>query len=181
MTNMTLTTERTDLLAMLADQRNLFRIAVSGISDDNARRRTTASELTLGGLLRHVSNCEKHWVRVIVERDETAEIDLAAIGDEYSMGADVTVEGLLSEWEAIVARTEAIIGSVPNLDDLVPLPTAPWSPEREWWTVRRIVLHIFREIAHHSGHADIIRESLDGANTTYKRAGIDSDDVAGWA
>ncbi|MFE3029860.1 mycothiol transferase, partial [Nocardia tengchongensis] len=54
--------------------------------------------------------------------------------------------------------------------DSVPTPTAPWAPERVWLSVRYILLHILREIAHHSGHADIIREALDGANTTYQRA-----------
>ncbi len=37
---------------------------------------------------------------------------------------------------------------------------------RQWWTARRLLLHVLRETSHHSGHADIIRESLDGANTT---------------
>jgi len=56
------------------------------------------------------------------------------------------------------------------MDALVPLPTAPRAPERQWWTVRHVLLHILRETAHHSGHADIIRESLDGGNTTRQMA-----------
>ncbi|MBM9467375.1 DUF664 domain-containing protein [Nakamurella sp. YIM 132084] len=46
------------------------------------------------------------------------------------------------------------------------MPTAPWAPERQWWSARHIVLHLLRDTAHHAGHADIIRESLDGGNTT---------------
>ncbi|MBJ8346023.1 DinB family protein [Antrihabitans sp. YC2-6] len=174
-------TEREDLITMLADQREQFRIAVSGLDETQARLRSTVSEFTLGGLLHHVSNCEKHWLEVVVERDENAEMDMSKAAEEYVIGDHQTVDGLLAEWDKIVARTEEVVRGVASLDDVVPLPTAPWAPEREWWTVRRILLHVFREIAHHSGHADIIRESIDGSNTTFKRAGIDPETAASWA
>lgn len=51
------------------------------------------------------------------------------------------------------------------------MPRYPWSPpEPVIWTVRHCLLHVFREIAHHSGHADIVREALDGASTTEQMA-----------
>lgn len=58
-----------------------------------------------------------------------------------------------------------MIAEVESLDDLIPQPTAPWQPEREWWSVRKMALHLLRETAHHCGHADIIREALDGQST----------------
>lgn len=161
--------EREDLISMLADQRDLFRITLRSIDDDQARKRTTVSELTLGGLLHHLISCERHWVTVLVERDENAAIDPARFEGEYVMAEGETVAGLLAEWDEVAAATAELIRTVDSLDTSVPTPTAPWTPERVWWTVRFTLLHILREIAHHSGHADIIREELDGANSTYSR------------
>lgn len=161
--------EREDLISMLADQRDLFRITLRGIDDEQARKRTTVSELTLGGLLHHLISCERHWVTVLVERDENAAIDPARFEGEYVMAEGETVAGLLAEWDEVAAATAELIRTVDSLDTSVPTPTAPWTPERVWWTVRYTLLHILREIAHHSGHADIIREELDGANSTYSR------------
>ncbi|MEU4341131.1 DUF664 domain-containing protein [Nocardia sp. NPDC023852] len=162
--------EREDLVAMLADQRELFRITLRGIDDEQARRATTVSELTLGGLLHHLISCEQHWTTVIVERDEHAEMDLAKFAGEYVMAADETVAGLLATWDEVAAATAELIRSVDSLDTSIPTPTTPWTPDRIWQSVRYTVLHILREIAHHSGHADIIREALDGANSTHQRA-----------
>ncbi|MER7450439.1 DUF664 domain-containing protein [Nocardia beijingensis] len=162
--------EREDLIAMLADQRELFRITLRGIDDEQARRRTTVSELTLGGLLHHLVSCERHWTSVIVRRDENAELDISQFAAEYVMAEDETVAGLLATWDEVAAATAELIRSVDSLDTSIPTPTTPWTPERIWQSVRYTVLHILREIAHHSGHADIIREELDGANSTRQRA-----------
>ncbi|MFI5536152.1 DUF664 domain-containing protein [Nocardia sp. NPDC051900] len=162
--------EREDLIAMLADQRELFRITLRGIDDEQARRRTTVSELTLGGLLHHLVSCERHWTSVIVRRDENAQLDVSKFGGEYVMAEAETVTGLLASWDEVAAETAELIRSVDSLDTSIPTPTAPWAPERIWQSVRYTVLHILREIAHHSGHADIIREELDGANSTQQRA-----------
>ncbi len=86
--------------------------------------------------------------------------------EKYYMRDDETLEGLLAEYAEVARATEAAVAGLDDLDVLIPLPTAPWAPERQWWTIRRTLLHIIRETAHHSGHADIIRESLDGGNTT---------------
>ncbi len=155
---------------MLADQRAIFRITLRGIDDEQARRRTTVSELTLGGLLHHLVSCERHWTSVIVQRDEHAELDVSKFAGEYVMAAEETVAGLLSTWDEVAAATAELIRTVDSLDTSIPTPTAPWAPERVWQSVRTTVLHILREIAHHSGHADIIREALDGANSTRQRA-----------
>lgn len=167
---MTVDHEREELIKILDSQRELFRITVRGIEDDSARQRTTVSELTLGGLLSHVVNVEKHWTTILLERDPNSEFDVSAMDSEYRLDPDQTVAGLLAEWEVVAGQTAELIRKLDNLDDSVPTPTAPWSPERQWLTVRYILLHILREIAQHAGHADIIREALDGANSTYQRA-----------
>ncbi|QIS08328.1 DUF664 domain-containing protein [Nocardia arthritidis] len=161
--------EREDLIKILGNQRELFQITLRNIDDEQARRRTTVSELTLGGLLHHLINVERHWTSVIVERDENAELDVSKFDGEYVMAPEETVTGLLAKWAEVAAATDALIRTVDSLDSSIPTPTAPWTPERQWWTVRYTLLHILREIAHHAGHADIIREELDGQNSTYSR------------
>ncbi|WP_067903288.1 mycothiol transferase [Nocardia vaccinii] len=161
--------EREDLIAMLDEQRELFRITLRGIDDAQARQRSTVSELTLGGLLHHLVNCERLWTGIVVERDENSKLDVSQFDSEYRMAPDETVEGLLKEWDSVADNTARVIREVDGLDTSIPTPTSPWVPERVWWTVRFTLLHVFREIAQHSGHADIIREALDGANSTYQR------------
>ncbi|WP_433524211.1 DinB family protein [Nocardia pseudovaccinii] len=162
--------EREDLILALDSQRELFRITLRGLDEQQARQRSTVSELTLGGLLHHVVNCERHWTKVVVERDETAKQELAEFEGEYVMAPDDTVAGLLAAWDEVAEATAKLIRTEPDLSTSIPTPTTPWTPDRVWWTVRFTLLHVLREIAHHSGHADIIREALDGANTTYQRA-----------
>ena len=167
---MTLTGEKADILRMLADQRTNFSYTVRGITDEQATRRTTVSELTLGGLLNHVVNNERSWITVIAEMDENAQFDLSRMDTEYVMSPGQTVAGLLAEYRDVAKATEAAVADM-HLDAQVPLPTAPWAPERTYQSARSTLLHILRETAQHAGHADIIRESLDGANTTAQLAG----------
>ncbi|HEY1619004.1 MAG TPA: DUF664 domain-containing protein, partial [Streptosporangiaceae bacterium] len=61
--------------------------------------------------------------------------------------------------------TSEILASVPDLDAAQPLPDAPWFEKGARWSARRVLLHIIAETAQHAGHADIIRESLDGAKS----------------
>ncbi|MDQ1017267.1 mycothiol transferase [Streptomyces afghaniensis] len=62
------------------------------------------------------------------------------------------------------------MAGLPDLGRRALLPTTPWSPpEPQYWSARRILLHLIRETAQHAGHADIIRETLDGASTTAQR------------
>ncbi|KAA0022571.1 DinB family protein [Antrihabitans cavernicola] len=159
------TGEKLDLLTVLADQRNLLRLTVLRVTDEQARQRTTVSELTLGGLIKHVAQAERASISRIVERDENAVVDMNAIADAYTMGEQDTMADLLVEYQKVAAETEKAVAELGSLDDSIPLPTAPWAPKREWCSARRLVLHVIRETAHHCGHADIIRESLDGATT----------------
>ncbi|WP_027499476.1 DinB family protein [Rhodococcus sp. UNC363MFTsu5.1] len=162
----TVSGEHADILAMLADQRQTFLITVRGLDDAQARTRSTASELTLMALIKHVAATERHWIETMIEPDENAEFDMETATEAWTVGEDATLAALLEDYAAVARATEAAVAGLPDLGVLIPMPTAPWAPEREWWTARKILLHILRETAQHSGHADIIRESLDGGNTT---------------
>ncbi|NLG55916.1 MAG: DinB family protein [Rhodococcus sp.] len=164
--NSALTGERADLLAILEDQRHNFQITLRGLTEEQAVKRSTVSELTLGGLVKHLTQTESQWITTILEPDENAEFDMDSVTDSYQLVAGESFADAVAKYEEAATRTKQAIADIENLDVLVPLPTAPWSPERQWWTARKILLHIIRETSHHSGHADIIRESLDGANTT---------------
>ena len=166
---MTLTSEKADILRMLADQRKNFLYTVQGITDEQARKRTTVSELTLGGLLNHVISAEREGMKIIADMDETAEFDMSRMGTEYVIAPDQTVAGLIEEYARVASKTEAAVVDL-DLDTQIPLPTAPWAPEVTWQSARFSLLHILREVAQHAGHADIIRESLDGGNSTMRMA-----------
>ena len=159
------TGEKRELLTILTDQRNLFRVTVRNLTEEQARARTTVSELTLGGLVKHLATGDRGTSKVITERDENAALDMAKLAHNYELLPEETLDGWLTELDAAAEAFDAVIVSVDSLDELIPQPTAPWAPEREWSTVRTMLLNKIREYAHHSGHADIIREALDGQTT----------------
>jgi hypothetical protein len=76
-----------------------------------------------------------------------------------------TLAGLLKEYEEAARETEKVVANLPDLEVSHPLPEAPWFEPGASWTARQVLLHVLAETSQHSGHADIIRESLDGAKT----------------
>lgn len=163
--------ERTDLLTIVADQRTSFLHTLADIGEDQARLATTVSELTLGGLVKHLGEVQRTWLAV-VEGTAPAEVGRADLDpDGTRMTEGETLAGLLDAFRSAAAEFDRTVRQEPDLDRLVTLPRYPWSPpEPLTWTVRHVLLHVFREIAHHSGHADIVREALDGASTTARMA-----------
>lgn len=164
--------ERGDLLAALASRRYFLRFTVRGLTDEQARQRTTASELTLGGLVKHVAETEETWAKFIVDGPaETGDFaamtedDFARWRDGFRLLPEETLEGVLAGYEAVARRTDELVAALPDLDLSHPLPKAPWFPPGERWSARRVLLHIIAETAQHAGHADIIRESIDGAKS----------------
>ena len=157
--------EKEDLLTLLADQRAMFLMTMRDLTDEQARQRTTVSELTLGGLLKHVVKVTAGIARELTERDENAEVDLTELGDAYELRADETLDQWRQAYDEATATLERVVAEMDDLSELIPQATAPWAPERQWWAARKMVLHLLREVAHHSGHADIIREALDGQTT----------------
>ncbi|MFF4652957.1 DinB family protein [Streptomyces sp. NPDC001380] len=163
--------ERGDLLRILSDQRRLLRIAVRGVTDEDARRRTTVSGLTLGGILRHVTACERSWVGLMTRGDGVMPEGMLD-GDQHRMRDDETVAGLLDDYAAAARETEEAVAALESLDRQCLLPRFPWGPQEDvHWSARFVLLHVLRETAHHCGHADIVREALDGSSTTAQMAG----------
>ncbi len=159
------TDERAQLLGFLAQQRDLFRNAAYGLTDEQARTTPSASALSIGGLVKHASTTEAGWVDTMLQRPprDTA-AGIIAYQEQFTMRADETLAALFERWDAIASETEEAAGSVGLLDP-VPVPRdQPWFPvDIEAWNVRWVLLHLLEELSRHAGHADIVRESIDGA------------------
>jgi uncharacterized damage-inducible protein DinB len=160
-----LTGERADLLQTLAKHRGFLRYTVRDLSDEQAAQRTTASELTLGGLIKHVTNVEARWMRFATGGAEAMESEPIDWVGQFRMTEDETLAALLDGYERVARRTDELVSALPDLDASHLLPQAPWFEPGASWSVRRVLLHIIAETAQHAGHADIIRDSLDGSKT----------------
>jgi hypothetical protein len=160
--------ERADLLQSLARQRHFLRHTTRGLTDEQAARQTTASDLCLGGLIKHVALTEQQWMRFIIDGPSVMSWDQASAGDwmaAFKMLDGETLAGLLENYAQVAHRTEELVAQLPDLDAAHPLPPAPWFEPGARWSARRVLLHVIAETAQHAGHADIIRESLDGAKS----------------
>jgi len=168
------TQERADLLDVLRKHRGLFRLTVAGLTDEQARLAPTVSTLSLGGLVKHVAAVEQQWARFIVDGPApSADIDWASIDwanpplevqhylDGFRMLDGESLAGLLAGYDEIAAATDELVLSA-DLDRRQPLPEAPWFEPGASWSARRVFTHILAETAQHAGHADILRETIDG-------------------
>ena len=165
----TLAGERADLLQSLAKGRYFLRYTVRDLTGEQAAQQTTASELCLGGLIKHVTLTERQWINFILDGPSAmGNWDEASMGDwsdAFRMLEGETLAGLLEEYEQVARRTDELVAMLPDLDAAHPLPEAPWFEQGAHWSARRVLLHVIAETAQHAGHADIIRESLDGAKS----------------
>ncbi|HSV65517.1 MAG TPA: DinB family protein [Mycobacteriales bacterium] len=164
--------EREGLLAYLAQQRHVLRIAAYGLTDEQARATPSASTLSVGGLIKHVVAMERNWVDMILERPRGSEEDYAA---NFRFGPDETLAGVLARYDEGAKQTDAVIAGIADLGQPVPVPPGvPWFPQDVTaWSVRWVLLHLIEETARHAGHADIIRESLDGATAMPLMAAVE--------
>ena len=165
MTQTTLTGERADLLQTLDKHRGFLRFTLRDLTDEQAAQRTTVSELCVGGLIKHVSGVEHRWMRFAVGGAEAMEAEEYDWAGQFRMAEGETVEGLLAAYEDVARRTNELVATLPDLDASHPLPVAPWFEPGASWSVRRVLLHIIAETSQHAGHADIIREAIDGQKT----------------
>lgn len=164
--------EHADLLEALATRRSALRLTARGVTDEHVRLRTTASRLCLGGLIKHVSWGERTWVEFI-EHGPAAKLsasgDLAGAAaahrDSFRMRDGETLAGLLEHYEQVARHTDELLG-VADLDRAHPLPRTPWFAPGARWSARRVLLHVIAETAQHAGHADLVRQALDGVRST---------------
>ncbi|MFC7480584.1 DinB family protein [Luedemannella flava] len=179
--------ERADLLAELAVARAALTNTTRGLTDEQAGARPTVSELCLGGLIKHVTACEEGWLRFAVAGASAISYDLpdgvtwadieagtarelpSWLTDrvtEFQMLPGETLAGILERYAEVAAHSEKVITTIPDLSATHPLPAAPWHEPGSAWSVRRVLLHVIAETVQHAGHADILRETIDGQTST---------------
>jgi uncharacterized damage-inducible protein DinB len=156
--------EREALLAYLAQQRYVLRLSAFGLSDEQAAAAPTVSGLSVGGLIKHAALAERRWIDIALDRLVPED---ASDAEDYleTFRLDGSLDDVLALADAVAAETEAAITSIDDLGRPVPVPrNVPWFPaDVDFWSVRWVLLHLIEEVARHAGHADIVRESIDGA------------------
>src|SRR6478736_1121777 len=163
--------ERESLIAYLDQQRDAFATVAFGLTEEQIRLAPTAGALTIGGLVKHVTTCERGWTERMAAApnapappDQSLKEQATAWGDDFRVTGEDTLVALLAALAAQGEVTRSMLRAA-DLGAAVPVPRdAPWFPrDIEAWSVRWVAMHIVEELARHAGHADIIRESIDGA------------------
>ncbi|MFJ4825598.1 DinB family protein [Streptomyces bacillaris] len=186
-TSPALDSERADLLAELAGARGALIRTVSGLGDQQIAERPTVSSLCLGGLVKHVASTEESWLRFVTEGPSAMTFDLpeGVTWEDFAAGTahtypqwaidrqndfqvlpGETLAGILARYEEVAARTEKIVATLPDLSVTHPLPDVPWNEPGAVRSARRVLIHVIAETTQHAGHADILREAIDGQTST---------------
>ena len=142
--------ERETLLALLQYQRDSFVRKISGVSDDDARREFVPSGTTLLWLMKHMARAEELW---IVQRFAGQD---PAIRDDTVRFED-SVDACIAAYRATWSRVEAVVSGA-ALDDI-----CRDVGDETMVNLRWVLMHLLEETARHAGHADILRELVDGA------------------
>jgi uncharacterized damage-inducible protein DinB len=158
--------ERAGLLRYLEQQRYVLKLAAHGLTDAQARLTPTKSPLSVGGLIKHVASTEDGWIDVVLQLPQKPfDQAMRDYEEAYRLGPEETLESVLARYDEVAARTAEVLGRIDDLGRPVPVPPGvPWYPQDVGaWSVRWVLLHLIEETARHAGHADIIREHIDGA------------------
>ncbi|MGE2832573.1 DinB family protein [Mycobacterium sp. SMC-4] len=180
--------ERDGLKHYLAAQQYAFHAIAFGLTDEQARSTPSVSALSIGGLIKHVTSCQRGWMERVAAAPELCEADkrpmddqAADYSDEFRMGPDETLADLLAAFDRQNAESIALLERV-DLGAAVPIPQhVPWFPKDfPAWSVRWVFFHMIEELARHAGQGDVIRESIDGATLYELLAGLEGWPATEW-
>jgi len=163
MSQQTSADEKAMLLAYLNAQRNHVLGILEGLSEEDLRRPVLPSGWSCAGLVQHLAlDVERFWFRTIVAGEpEQSDISPEIMANAWQVPADVPVDTVFDLYRQEIARADAVIAATP-------LDASPaWWPEDRWpnWrheNLRQVILHVITETACHAGHADVVRELIDG-------------------
>jgi hypothetical protein len=152
-------TERDALQSYLNEMREALIRKVDGLSEQDARRASTVSSLSLLAILKHSAVWERRWFQVVFAGRHDADGWPAVRGEPdgtFALGDDDTVASVLADYRAQIAASRDILAAGDlearcTLSDLVDK------------NLRWVAMHMIQETARHAGHADIIREAIDGS------------------
>jgi uncharacterized damage-inducible protein DinB len=156
------------LLGFLTYQRTTLAWKCCGLSDEQLRVALPPSSMTLGGLLKHLAYVEDYWFTVVVGGEPTPEpwasADPKSDPDwEWSSAADDSGDDLRALWAERVERSRAIVEARLGQGEAAALSEAhsAWGGQGRA-SLRWVIVHMIEEYSRHNGHADLIRESIDG-------------------
>ena len=154
--------ERDGLLAFLEQARYRLKLTGYGLTPEQLRAAPSASEHSVGGLIKHTAYTESGWIDTMLQRPPTYP-RRHAFDQRFDVEEGETYEDIVKFYDEVAADTERVIAGV-ELDRPVPIDhSVPWNPqEYDNWSVRWVLLHLIEETAQHNGHADIVRETVDG-------------------
>jgi len=145
--------ERDVLLYYLNKNRDAVVRTLDGLTDEQQRTRGVPSGTNLLGLVQHLTGVERHWFeRVFLDVDP-------GIDDSMDVPVDATCDGIVAAYRDACARSDDIVRACPDLSTMAKIANPG---EDEVDSLRRIVAHMIEETARHAGHADILREQIDG-------------------
>src|SRR6516162_122829 len=183
------TDERNSLREFLAYHQSAYFAVSYGLTDEQARSSPSVSALSIGGLVKHATAMQHSWMTRVAAAPDAPPKDTRPFeeiarefGDQHVMGPDATLPGLLEAFAAQNAESLRLV-ETSDLDAEVPVPQdIPWFPKNQpAWSVRWVILHVINELARHAGHADIIRETIDGATMYDLIAGLENWEPQPWA
>ena len=157
-------TELDQLTGYLDLQRETVLLKAEGLDRTQLAQPHPPSTLTLGGLLNHLALVEDSWFRVrfagLPDDELWAGIDWDADPDhEFRTAADVPPDELRRRYEEACARSREVVAAAQSLDQL----SARKRGNGRHFDLRWVLLHLIEETARHAGHADLLREAIDGA------------------
>ena len=155
--------EQEGLLAFLAQARYTLKLTAYGLSDEQVRAAPSASVLSVGGLIKHCASTEENWLATI--RREPQTVDYEAYGRNFELAEGESIDEVFARYDRVAAETEKTVAEIGDLGHQIPIDhSVPWNrKDLTHFTVRWILLHLIEETARHNGHADIVRETVDGA------------------
>jgi len=180
--------ERSALREFLAFHQSAYFAVSYGLTDQQARSAPSVSALSIGGLIKHVTGMQRTWMARVAaapgmppKDDRAREQITKEFAEQHVMRQDETLQGLLRAFEAQSAKSLRLVETA-DLDARVPVPQdIPYFPKNQKpWSVRWVILHVINELARHAGHADIVRETIDGATMYELIAGLEGGEIEGW-
>ena len=152
-------TERDALQSYLDEMRQALVRKVGGLSEQDARRASTVSSLSLLAIVKHSAVWERRWFQVVFAGRPDSDGWPAVRGEPdgtFALGDDDTVDSVLADYQTQIAASRDILATS-DLD--APCALSDLVDENLRW----VAMHMIQETARHAGHADIIREAIDGS------------------
>jgi hypothetical protein len=144
--------ELSGLALFLDEQRAALLRKIDGLTDQQAKIRATASQFCLLTLLKHVAFVERRWFQLEVARRDVPGLWPPEDDRELEIEPGDTVDSVRALYQRTIDENRAILATITDLDSL-----SATQLNRRW-----VLLHLIEEVARHAGHADLIRESIDG-------------------